>query len=257
MTDTDILHSEQAPAQREGGHGLRVRAVLFEDSKARQVKTRGRKHEPIFFDADQALRWPTLALWLVNNANWPPPVARSSKARLRHIQTMRATFGHVVLLRIKFPELDCFPLKSAATAAGARRAVEADLKRFGGGLLPAAWTVNVQLGEHFGGAHAHILLPLTSLAPSWAALIDAAPHGRGGGMELDSRVHAVVIGKATADLKRVAAYLSRDPDGRLDTPGTEAYFDALEAELLRKAAKARRVRLGWESGLKGLPAPSF
>ncbi len=257
MTDTGILQLERAPAQRDGGHGLRVRAVLFEDSKARQSKTRGRKHGQIFFDADQALRWPTLALWLVNNANWPPPVARSSKARLRHIQAMRAAFGHVVLLRIKLPELDCFPLKSAATAAGARRAVEANLTRLGGGSLPAAWTVNVQAGEHFGGAHAHILLPLASLTSSWATLIDAAPHGRGGGLELDSRVHAVVLGKTALDSERTASYLSRDPDGRLDTPGTAAYFDALEAELLRKAAKARRVRLGWESGLKGLPAPSF
>lgn len=257
MTGTDILHSERASTLRDGGHGLRVRAVLFEDAKARRAKMGGRKHGQIFFDTDQALRWPTLARWVANHDGWPPSVARSSAARLRHIQAIRAAFGPVVLLRLKLPELNSFPLKSAATAAGARRAAKVHLARFGGGLLPAAWTVNVQSGEHFGGTHAHILLPLASLTSSWAALIDAAPHGRGGGLELDSIAHAVVVGAVAADLKRVAAYLSRDPDGRLDTPGTDAYFDALEAELLRKASKVRSVRLGWESGLKGLPTPSF
>ncbi|GGS44741.1 hypothetical protein [Deinococcus knuensis] len=235
---------------------LRDRAVLREatvrdaaTARAARTARRGRKHQPLTLTDEQRVHYPTLAAHLDAHAGWPPSVTRDHVPTLRSLEIMHAV-GPLAMVRLSLPDLDALPLKSPELATAARAVVEAmlpDLCAYSG-----LYRVAVKRGKH-GGTHAHLVLPVAYLNATDRARVKAAPHGiNGGTLILNGNAHAVQITDHPTDRTRVAAYLSRDPDERLDDPTSPAYLDALEAELHRKATNPKRVRLAWDAGITAL-----
>lgn len=229
---------------------LRHRAVLREGNRRDQLARRGRKHQPLDLSPEQAEHRPRLAAYLLTHSGWPPSVTRNSTARLRELDTMYAACGPLVLLTVNLDTLDELPLKSEELRDLARELVAVYLDGLTAPGTPYAAAVQRGL---FGGTHAHLALPLACLSAAHAALVQAARRGAGGGCELLSGdAHAVLMGNRPNDRARVAAYIARDPDGRLAIPGVTACLDALEEELERKASGQRSPRLSWSHGVTAL-----
>lgn len=229
---------------------LRTRAVLHEGHRRDELARRSRKHQPLTLTLEQARRCPRLAAHLTAHDGWPPSITRSSAARLLDLNALHAVHGSLVLLTVNLDVLDDLPLKSSAVGTLARSMTACFLEELAQPGVP--YTAAAQRGEH-GGTHAHLTPPLTHLHPKHAALVLATRPGPGGGCDLlDGQAHGVLIRNSLRDRRKVAAYLSRDPEGRLDLPGTDAYLDALEEELERKAHGHRSPRLSWSSGVLAL-----
>lgn len=226
---------------------LRIRAVLHEGERRDKLARRGRKHQPLTLTPQQQQRRPLLTAYLATHDGWPPSVTRSHAARLRDLNTLHAAYGPLVLLRVRLDTLDSLPLKCPELVELARQVIGCALEELARPATPYA--ASVQREPH-GGTHAHLTTPLAYLRPAYAAQVQAARAGPGGGcLLLNGEAHAVLMRDAPSHRERVARYTTRDPDGRLDTPGTDAYLDALEEELGRKASGCSAVRLGWSSGL--------
>lgn len=235
---------------------LRDRAVLREatvrdaaTARAAQTARPGRKHQPLALTDEQGVHYTALAAHLKAHAGWPPSITRNHTPTLRCLEIMYAV-GPLAMVRLSLPDLDALPLKSRELATAARAAVEAVLPHLC--ACSGLYTVAVKRGKH-GGTHAHLVLPVAYLNATDRARVKAAPHGINGGMLiLNGNAHGVQITDHPTDRARVAAYLSRDPDERLDDPTSAAYLDALEAELHRKATNPKRVRLAWNAGITAL-----
>jgi hypothetical protein len=245
MARGDALTTTATPGQNQRVEQLRHRAVLWEAELSDAHLREGRKHNPnsVARVASTPHRWPLLAAYIAAHNGWPPNITRDPSARLRHMQRMRDAHGPLVLLRLTLSDLDGLPLKTTRLTSAARPLIKSSLGEL---LRPKTpYNSSIQRGP-LGSTHSHLTAPHGRLWPHHAGLVAAVLHGPGGGiLLLEGRAHGVVILDTLLDFQRVACYTTRDPDGRLDTPGTDAYFDALEAELARKLQKEPRVRLGW------------
>jgi hypothetical protein len=232
---------------------LRNRAVLHEANLRDRAALRAQRQprdRRLNLALEQATAYPRLAHHLDTHGGYAPPISRSSAARVRHLHAFQARYGPLVLLRLSLPALDALGLHGGEMSQSARRLVDRRMLSLAPATAP--FTVNLQRAS---GTHAHIVIPLAFVLEPFRELIDAAPHGRGGGVDLPGpAAHGVVMGDSRADRERVAGYVSRHPDGRLDTPGTTDYLAALEDELQRLALKLPRVSLGWK---RRVPAPLY
>ncbi len=249
MARGDTLTRPATHEEAQRVEQLRHRAVLWEGQLRDELYVRSgnsRKHSPHCMARVNRTpdRWPLLAEHVATHDGWPPSVTRSSSARLRQMRTMREAHGSLALLRLSLADLDALPLKSTRLTSAARPLIVSSLREL---LRPGTpFNSSIQRGGLLDGTHSHVMAPLGGLLTPHAELVGAAPHGLGGGvLLLEGRAHGVVIRDTPEDFQRVACYTARDPDGRLDTPGEDAYFDALEDELVRKRRKEPRVRLGW------------
>lgn len=244
----------------EGAELLYVRGVLREadlrDEQAARNLDRQSKRQRLDLTPEQASSCPLLASHLAQSGGWPPSITRSYSARLRHLNALYAAHGTLVMLRRDLQQLDQWPLRSPELPTAARPFIE----RFADKLLLAkpSYVTDIQRGG-LGGTHSHMVTPLACIKPKYAAFINAAKHGRGGGCELLSgKAHGVVILNAAENRLKVARYVKRHPDPRFDHPGTPDYLDALEDELSHTAARAlihkppSAKRLGWEVGVRRL-----
>lgn len=240
------MGSNKIPPRRasgDGGYRLRVRAVLFEGEKARRPA--GQRVNMAHLEPEQLA--PDLTAYIAEHAGFAPRTRRgapsdSAPRRRRLEQQLRS--GPLALLTWNMPKLDGLTLKTDELAHAARKSVQGMLKVYA--PRAEAYEVAVQRGA-LGGTHAHIVLPLEAFSRKVQAAIRAAPSGKGGGVEIvPGRLHAVLIDDGAEDLERVAAYLSRDPDGRFDLPEDHpAYLQAHAEELSRKKAGRRSPRLSW------------
>lgn len=247
---------------------LRHRAVLHEGKRRDEQHARskqGRKHQPLMLAAELLEARPLLAKYLATHDGWPPKITRRSNTMLLNLDAMHAAHGPLVLVTFKFHMLDGYSLYSPWLLVRARALVKACFDRLAHPKAP--YTAKIARGA-CGLTHGHHALPLAFLAEPYASLVNAAPHGPGGGCDLaNGFVHGVVILDTPKDRQRVAAYISRHPDERLDTPGTLAYLDALEDDLRRKEELRLKVegavaagRLSWTSSvlpLRRVAHPSF
>ena len=231
---------------------LRHRAVLHDaDQRDRQTARQPKpKRKPkLNLTSVQAQRCTVLTAHLILSDGWPPKLnTRNSAPRRRQLDKMHAAFGKLALLRLTFPELDSLPLRSEELAALVRALVNVRVPAL---LLPdSSYTVDVQRGQD-GSTHAHMVTPASALLPEHLAWVLAARHGPGGGCELDSLAHGVLMLDSPLDRLKVAQYVTRFPDGRADVFGTDTYLDAVEDELKRLQTAARRApRLSWEVNLQ-------
>lgn len=245
MQSGDTLSTRQRKNRRQARQVVHVRARLDYGTSPR------RKRERVTLSPALAPAYPLLSRHLDTHDGWPPPVTRSAAARIRHLDALYAAFGPLVLLRLSLPALDALQLHSREMSSAARDLVDDRLVFLV--LSGAVYTVNLQRGAD-GGIHAHIVVPLAFLEESCGQVIAAAPHGPGGGCDIHHAVaHGVMIRSTKTDRVKVARYVSRHPDGRLDDPTSTAYLDALEAELHRKAQRLPRVQLGWKRRIPRLP----
>lgn len=225
---------------------LRTRAVLHE-GKLRDRQAKRSKERRIDPPACELEKRPCLAQYLEANGNNPPDTRRSAADRTRHLNVMFEQHGSLVLLRFTLKALDEYELHAPELSQLVRDVLDSHIGRL---LEPhAAYTVDTHRGAE-GVTHAHLVAPLAHVLSYYRELIDAAPHGIGGGCDLpDVAGHGVVMGSTVQDREKVASYVRRHPDGRLKEHGTPAYLDALEDELMRKQAGQRMGRLGWTVGL--------
>lgn len=228
---------------------LRHRAVLYE-GKVRDLATEQalerqqyqRKHQRLNLTREQEDAYPALCQHLALHDGWPPTVSRKSKARVRQLDALYDAYGPLVLLRLALPELDELPVYSPVMSRSARQVTAERLDSL---LVRPVYTADVQRGADFG-THSHHCTPLSFLAEPYQQLVNAAPHGPCAGYELsDQAAHGVVMLNAAIDRRKVASYITRHPDGRLDDSTTALYLAALEDELNRKAQGGPVVRLGW------------
>ncbi|EYB67405.1 hypothetical protein DEIPH_ctg042orf0004 [Deinococcus phoenicis] len=244
-----LPHTPLPDARQRARDGLRRRAVLYEAH--RHTDARARKHTRFCLLPHVADELPALSLHLDITDGYPPNVARSAAARIRHLNGMFTKHGPLVLLRFSLPALDAYPLHERTLVTEAREAVADAL--FGLLADDAPYTVDIHRGAE-GGTHAHAVTPLAFVLEDWRGLLADAPHGPGGGRDLPFLAgHGVVIRNTARDRARVAAYVRRHPDGRLWTPGTEDYLHALEDELQRKHMGLPLPRLAWDAGVRHLP----
>ncbi len=231
---------------------LRHRAVLHEGKRRDEQHARSkraRKHQPLVLTAEQLETHPLLARHLATHDGWPPKVTRRSNTMLLNLDAMHTAHGPLVLVTFKFHMLDGYSLYSPWMLGRARALVNACLDRLA--LPKAPYTAKIARAA-CGLTHGHHALPLAFLPEPYASLVNAAAHGPGGGCDLvgNGFIHGVVILDTPKDRERVAAYISRHPDERLDTPGTLAYLDALEDDLRHREALRLKVegaagRLSW------------
>lgn len=225
---------------------LRIRAVLHEGERRDKLARRGRKHQPLSLTPQQQHRRPLLTVHLATHDGWPPKITRDHLARLKALNTMHTKHGPLVLITVGLDSLDALDLKSRELVELALSILDCALDELAQRRAPH--TASIQRGT-CGGTHVHLVIPLACLRPEYAALITAARAGPGGGCPLlEGEAHGVLMLDAPSNRERVARYLSRDPDARLDEPGSVAYLDALEDELTRKAAGHRSPRLGRTRG---------
>lgn len=238
------------PAPQANRHNaqqdLRTRAVLHE-GKLRDRQSKRSKERRIDPPPCELETRPHLAQYLEANGNNPPDTRRGAADRTRHLHVMFEQRGSLVFLRLTLKALDEYELHAPELPRLVRDILDDKLWS----LLEndAPYTVDVHRGAE-GITHAHLVTPLACFLSYYRQLIDAAPHGIGGGVELPfSAAHGVVMGDTVQDREAVAAYVRCHPDGRLKEHGTPAYLDALEDELMRKQAGQRMGRLGWTVGL--------
>jgi hypothetical protein len=234
--------------------------VLYEGDRRDEQYARsrkGRKHPPLMLAAELLEGRPLLAKHLPTCDGWPPKITRRSNTVLLNLNAMFTAHGPLVLLRIALDPLDAVPLRSPEMGSLARDLLPAYLAAL---LLPdAPYACSIKRGV-YGLTHCHLVTPEAFLAEPHASLVNAAPHGPGKGCDLlDSVAHGVVILDTPKDRQRVAVYISRHPDERLDTPGTLAYLDALEEELkhreelkLKVEGAVAAARLSWTRGVLSL-----
>lgn len=237
---------------------LRRRAVLHEanvrDIATARAYARQSKRQRLILPSGTADSHPLLAYHLETHDGYPPPVTRNSRARRHHLEAMHSVYGPLVMFRLSLPYLDPTPLYSPEMSTTARRMVGNRMKSL---LSVAIFTADAQRGAD-GGTHAHVCAPLAFTLDPYQQQVTSAPHGRGGGCELPTRAaHGVVIKETVTDRERVAGYVVRHPDGRLDKRSGLAYLDALEDELARKALHLPPVRLGWTRGVLPVSSPSY
>lgn len=214
----------------------------------------GRKHLPIDpEDLDPELHLLLLA-HLAAHRGWPPPVGRDYRPKQQQIGILREAFGPLAFLRFDHRTCDHLPLKSEKLRDRVRRKSESWLRLIAPALQ--AYIYAIQRGGQFGFTHEHLVLPLQHMTKRHQQALLEAQRGAGGGCILiDGRlpvgaIHGVIMGESAEDDERVSRYLSRDPDGRLDEPGTPSYFDALEAELRRLESRQRSPRLSAAPGVQ-------
>ena len=225
---------------------LRTRAVLHEGERRDKLARRGRKHQPLTLTPQQQQRRPLLTVHLAAHDGWPPKITRDHLPRLKALNAMHTKHGPLVLLTVALDSLDALPLKSRELVELALSILDCALDELAQRRVPH--TASIQRGS-CGGTHWHLVIPLAYLRPEYAAVITAARAGPGGGCDLlDGQAHGVLMLDAPSNREKVARYLSRDPDARLDEPGTVAYLNALEEELTRKADGHRSPRLGRTRG---------
>lgn len=249
MPDT-ILRNQQI-RRRDGGYGLRLRAVLYEDTKGREAKARftrrnGRPQVHTVVPDVAVLALTPRVQAAVEATGMLPSVARGPSKVTPHIRRAHAMHlhgGELAFVRLSLPTLDGLPLRSSATVAQARELFQARLK----GLAPDADAYNVALqrGGH-GGIHLHILLPLRFLTTYPRRRARGAPAGVGGGVSFGDDIHIVRVGETEQDRAAVAAYMAREPDGRLDPKnmGSPVYLAAIE-ELLQHRETGEESQLTW------------
>jgi hypothetical protein len=222
-------------------HEGRVRDLATEQALERQQQYQ-RKHQRLGLTREQEDAYPALCQHLALHDGWPPTVSRKSKARVRQLDALYDAYGPLVLLRLALPELDELPVYSPAMSRSARQVTAERLNSL---LVRPVYTADVQRGADFG-THSHHCTPLSFLAEPYQQLVNAAPHGPCAGYELsDQAAHGAVMLNAAIDRRKVASYVTRHPDGRLDDSTTALYLAALEDELNRKAQGGPVVRLGW------------
>jgi hypothetical protein len=251
--DTDLQTSTHKRTDQ-----LRRRAVLHEGKRRDEQyarSKRGRKHQPLVLTAELLEARPLLAHYLATHDGWPPKITRRSNTTMLNLDAMHAAHGPLVLVTLTIAEgMDHLPLYSPRLLYMTRALVKAYFRRLAHPKVP--YLCKIARGV-YGGIHTHHVLPLAFLAEPFASLVNTAPHGPGRGCELvNGFIHGVVIFDTPKDRARVAAYVSRHPDERLDTPGTPAYLDALEDDLRRKEALKLKVegavaagRLSWSCGV--------
>ncbi len=229
---------------------LRHRGILFgadQSDKQAARQAMPERQEKFSLTPAQTQRWPLYADYLARHNGWSPPLlTRKPGPRRRQFDRLFAACGSLAFLRLTLPELDCWPLRSDDLPAFARPLLKSRVPDL---LLPdSSYTVDLQRG---GNTHAHIVTPASALLSEHHAQVLAAKHGPGGGCELGSLSHGVLMLDSPINRRRVARYVTRFPDGRGDEPGTEAYLDAIEDELQRlQTATKRAPRLGWECNLQ-------
>lgn len=175
-----------------------------------------------------------------------PSVTRSrSKVgpRIKRAHALHRHGGELAFLRLDLGELDDLPLRASSTVARAKQLVAARLNVLAPGAV--AYDVALQRGKH-GGTHAHILIPLRFLAPYPRRKAREALAGKGGGVSIGSGLHIVRVADSEQDRAAVAAYMGRDPDGRLDADDSSDldYLQALE-DLLAHRATGDESQLTW------------
>lgn len=227
---------------------LRDRAVLWEGQRRDELFERSRKHPRIYLTAPQKRHLHQLTAHLSANKDWPPKITREPTARLEALDAMFDEDGPLVLLTVSLDTLNALPLKSQELKELAVSIIDCALEELAHPRAPH--TASIQRGI-CGGTHVHLGIPLGHLRPEYADLICAARHGPGGGCLLrDGEAHGVLMLDPPENREKLAWYLARDPDARLDEPNDGIYLDALEEELTRKASGHRSPRLGWTRGVR-------
>jgi len=240
MPDT-ILSIRRAHQRRDGGHGLRVRAVLYEDAKARPPQP-PQKHRQLP-SAHLLAAVPHVADYCERHGQLPSVTrsARNRAPRIGRAHAMHRHGGELVFVRFSMPSLDGLDLRAPDLATQARVLVRELLRRIAPGAL--AFDVAVQRGGKYGGTHAHLLLPVAFLTPLLRRKVRRAPRGEGGGVLHSPDLHLVLLDDSEEDRAKVATYMGRDGDGRLDLPADHPdHLQALEDRLTR----AESPRLQWQ-----------
>lgn len=245
---TTLTPGSRLLARRATEHAHRQAVARHE-----RRRTASRKHGAIQITLELMQQQPTLAQHLRTHPvkglpgwGWPPTLTRRNDATTGQLNALYRLHGPLVLLTVNLDTLDTCTLKSQEVAQLSREIVQAYLDELA--TPDPAYTASPQRGDT-GHTHAHLVIPLAHLKDEHAQVIQATPKGRAGCLLLDGDAHAVLIGNTTADRQKVAAYLSRDPDARLDDPNSPAYLQALEEELTRKAQGHRSPRLSWKQNI--------
>lgn len=253
MWSGDTLHATETPDTRSSYQKIRDVGVLRDGylhdlAYERSLAARGRR---IVLTDEQRPLYPLLDPYLDTHDGYPPPVTRRHGARLRHLNSLHAAHGSIILMRLSLPDLNAYPLYSRDMSKKSRPAVLDVMRDLSG--KRASYTADIQrgaAGQLQKGTHGHIVTALDLLPDDYREAVYAARHGPGGGIELPRHAaHATVIRSALADREKVARYVTRHPDGRLDTRSGPDYLQALEDELQRLAAKNPVVKLGWTRGV--------
>ena len=175
-----------------------------------------------------------------------------SKPKLGQLQRTKAHHGELVFLTVPLSHLDSLLLQSVTLKVQA----EADTDSF---LLVVAFEdcpviVAIQRGSITRCTHAHIVLPRAFLRPEAEAVACTIEAGPGDGAWLpDGSAYLQRIADGPDDLKRVASYLSRDPDGAFELADDDPVFlQALEDRLTQSGDS---VRLSWSRNIpRNLPS---
>ncbi|AZI45368.1 hypothetical protein EHF33_20880 (plasmid) [Deinococcus psychrotolerans] len=248
MTSSKVI---KARAQRKPTSATRIldsRLSAHEGKRRDEQAARARqsKNRWLAPTAVQEETLPHLCHYLMTHGGWLPSVPRGNpQARVKRLEAMYSAHGPLVLLTTELHSLNCLGLQTVALARRGKSRTMTMLKKLTVSACP--FDAVLQRGGFFEGTHSHVVLPLSFFNAEAQALLLAAPRGSGGGCQLKSGVHGVVIGDTSQDRQRVAGYLNRHPDGRLYLPlHRSECLAAYEELLLRRKRKVRsKVRLAW------------
>lgn len=243
----NTIARDRARSRRDGGYGLRVRAVLHEDAKARaQTKSKRKCYKSLdLYDFEQLAPFPPLLDFAAEGGTieqlrivaGAPSDSKAWRQRLERMKQLSPSHRLAAVV-VPLSEVDHLELKTAEAVCEAEAYLYAKLFRLVDTGQPHS--VAIKRGGKFDGTHAHLACQVESLSPELVALAEASPKGKGGGGLHSCGVHVCIVGDTEKDLDRLASYNSRDGDEalHLSNQNDPRYLAALSRKVVQKGIKA-------------------
>lgn len=182
---------------------------------------------------------------------------RPAKPTIEDLRKMRRK-GRLVWLRLRHPSMNggnvADPEDRARLEAVSKKEVAAWMGRHARGVGPDF--ICAPHWDDDGAAHSHTALLFDALSKKLQKLVLAAPSGRGGGVEIDTKTHLVLIGDTDEDLQRVGGYMCHFPHAaaRLapenKDPRQLALFDQIACFMLSNGGRPQNTHMIWRPGYR-------
>lgn len=240
-----------------GAEQLRDRAVLYEYEKASTSKrSKWTKPSSVYvpqLDEAQRVLYPGLVPCLEHHLEFRCP-ARSHEPLKRFMERVLKGGDELVLLTQQIDRCEGLSLFKPDDKRIIRQASRATVYQFLSVYAQRTQALSVVIQKDSEGrVHHHGLTTLSTLPKAMQQQLEEVSRGPGGGTVLNNlgELHGVIANKQPLDLERIARYLSRFPDDRLDLhPLADGHLQLLEELASRQLSKVlekhSQVRLAWE-----------
>ena len=238
-----------------GEEQLRNRAVLYEEKQASRRPAQRNTSSTLVPPLDEAQRatYPTLACRREHLRLDLRCSARNHQPAKAFMERVLESGNELVLLTQQIPHCEGLSLFHPEDKQIIRQASRATMYRFLSVYAQRTRALSVVIQkDKQGRIHNHCLVALSDLPQAMQRQLEGAKRGKGGGTMLIGlkELHGVIANTTDLDLERIAKYVSRFGDDRLNLHTFAAdRLELLEELAICQQSKAPRngsqIRLAW------------